>query len=105
MGDLGISDLDGIGRQALPDVADPVVAAHRNEGLGDGFVERCRSHLKLVRGIVQVVDNDGAGFQWHQGNLSYSLCVRLQSSAGVGIPILCNAIPFLCGIYVDRRGC
>jgi hypothetical protein len=33
-----------------------------------------------VRGVVQVVDNDGAGFGSHDGNLSYSLFVRLRAS-------------------------
>jgi hypothetical protein len=30
-----------------------------------------------VRGVVQVVDNDGTGLKHHDGNLSYSLFVRL----------------------------
>jgi hypothetical protein len=29
-----------------------------------------------VRGLVQIGDNDGAGFKRHDGNLSYSLFVR-----------------------------
>jgi hypothetical protein len=29
-----------------------------------------------VRGVVQIVDNDGASFEGHNGNLSYSLFVR-----------------------------
>jgi hypothetical protein len=30
-----------------------------------------------VRGVAQVVDSDSAGFWSHDGNLSYSLFVRL----------------------------
>ena len=80
MGDLGIPDLHGDGGQPCPDVADPVVTAHHGEGLGDRFVERFRRHVELVRGVVQVMDNDGAGFGRHDGNLSYSLFVRLKAS-------------------------
>ena len=28
-------------------------------------------------GLVQIVNNDGAGFESHDGNLSYSLFIRL----------------------------
>jgi hypothetical protein len=37
----------------------------------------------LVRGIVQIVDNDSAGFGSHDGNLSYSLFVRLSLDRGL----------------------
>lgn len=77
MRDLGIPDLHGDRRQPASDVAHPVVTAHHGESLGDRFVERLRRHVELVGGIVQVVDNDGAGFEGHDGNLSYSLFVRL----------------------------
>jgi hypothetical protein len=76
-GDLGIPDLHGDRRQPCSDVADPVVTANHGEGLSDRFVERFRRHVELVRDVVQVVDNDGAGFRSHDGNLSYSLFVRL----------------------------
>jgi len=76
MGDLWIPDLHGDRRQPRSDVADPVVTARDGEGLGDRFVERLRRHVELVRGVVQVVDNDGAGFKGHDGNLPYSLFVR-----------------------------
>jgi hypothetical protein len=77
-GDLGIPDLHGDGGQPCSDVADPVVTAHHGEGLGDRFVARLRRHVELVRGVVQVVDNDGAGFGSHDGNLSYSLLFALR---------------------------
>ena len=63
MRDLGIPDLDSDGGQPFSDVADPVVTAHRGEGLGDRFVERLRRHVERMRGVVQIVDNDGAGFK------------------------------------------
>ena len=77
MRNLGIPDFDGDLRQSAPDVADPLMTAHHGEGLRDRFVERFRSHVELVRGIVQIVDNEGAGFGSHDGNLSYSPFVRL----------------------------
>ena len=49
----------------VSDVADLVVTAHHGEGLCDRFVARLRRHVELVRGAVQVVDNDGAGFGNH----------------------------------------
>jgi ribosome-binding ATPase YchF (GTP1/OBG family) len=58
MGNLGIPDFYGDGCQALSDLADPVVPAHRGEGLGDRFVECFRRHVELMRGVVQVADND-----------------------------------------------
>ena len=81
MRNLGIPDFYGDGCQALADVADPIVPAHHGEGLGDRFVERFRRHVELVRDVVQIVDNDGAGFKGHDGNLSYSLFVRLLRCA------------------------
>jgi hypothetical protein len=42
------------------------------EGRGDGFVEEFCRHVERMRGLVQIVDNDGAGFKRHDGNLSYS---------------------------------
>jgi hypothetical protein len=77
MRDLGIPDFHGDLRESASDLTDPVVRAHHGERLGDGFVECFRRHVELVRGIVQVMDNDSAGFGNHDGNLSYSLFVRL----------------------------
>ena len=76
MRNLGMPYFNGDRRQCLSDVADPVVPAHGGEGLGNRFVERFRRHVELVRDVVQIVDNDGAGFKSHDGNLSYSLFVR-----------------------------
>jgi len=41
--------------------------------------ERLKEEIRnrQSQGVVQIVDNDGAGFEGHDGNLSYSLCVRL----------------------------
>ena len=61
----------------FPISADPVVTACRGEGLCDGFVERRGRHVERVRSLVQIMDNDGAGFEGHDGNLPYSLFVRL----------------------------
>jgi len=58
------------------DVADPVVTAQRGEGLRDGFVKGFGRHVDHVRGLVQIVDNDGTGFESHDGNLSCSLFLR-----------------------------
>ena len=77
MRNLGMPDLHRNGGQTASDVADPVVAAERSEGLGDGFVQGLGRHVDRVRGVVQIVDNDGAGFEGHDGNLLYSLFVRL----------------------------
>jgi hypothetical protein len=33
---------------------------------GDRFVERFSRHVQLVRGVVQIVDSDGAGFGSHE---------------------------------------
>jgi hypothetical protein len=79
MRDLGIPDSHGDLRQSATYVADPVVPAHHGERLRNRFVQRLRRHVELMRDIVQIVDNDGAGFGSHDGNLSYSLFVRLQS--------------------------
>ncbi len=49
----------------------------RGESLGDGFVQGLGRHVDCVGGLVQIVDNDGTGLKCHDGNLSYSLFVRL----------------------------
>ena len=77
MGELGVSDLHGNRGQAFADVANPVVTASGGKGLGHSFVERFGRHLQRMRSLVQVVDDDSAGFEGHEGNLSYSLFVRL----------------------------
>ena len=77
MRNLRVPDLHSNGGQSFSDVADPVVTAQRGEGLGDGFVQGFGGHIDRVCGAVQIVDNDGAGFKCHDGNLSYSLFVRL----------------------------
>jgi hypothetical protein len=58
------------------------MTAQRGEGLGDGFVEGLGGHIDRVLGVVQIVDNDGASFESHDGNLTYSSFVRLLK-AGV----------------------
>jgi hypothetical protein len=50
---------------------------HRGEGLRNSFVERLRRHVERMCGFVQIMDDDGAGLEGHDGNLSYSLFVRL----------------------------
>ena len=52
------------------------MTVQRGEGLSDGFVEGLGRHVERMRGVVQIVDNDGAGFKGHDGNLPYSLFVR-----------------------------
>ena len=81
---LGVPDLDGDGRQPASDIADPVVEAQGGEGLGDGFVKGLRRHVERVLCFVQVVDDDGAGLERHEGNLSDSLFVRLANQGGAG---------------------
>ena len=76
MRDLGIPDLHGNRRQSSPDAVDPVVPAHRGEGLCDSFVERLRRRVEGMRGFVQIVDNYSAGFESHDGELSHSPFVR-----------------------------
>jgi hypothetical protein len=39
------------------------VTARYGEGLGDRFVERLRRHVEPVRSLVQIMDNDRAGFE------------------------------------------
>ena len=73
-----MADSNRDAREALSDLADPVVTAQRGESLGDGFVQGLSSHVDRVRGLVQTVDNDGTGFESHAGNLSYSLFIRLK---------------------------
>ncbi len=80
MRDLGIADLHGDGGQAASDVCDPVLPAHRGEGLGDCFVERLGGHVERMRGVVQIMDNESARFESHDGNLSHSPFVRLWDS-------------------------
>jgi GTPase involved in cell partitioning and DNA repair len=77
MRNLGMPDFHSDGGQSVADVADPVVTAQRSEGLGDGFVQGLGGHVDRVRGLVQIVDNNGAGFKSHDGNLPHSLFVRL----------------------------
>src|SRR5438874_10454179 len=77
MRSLGMPDLDGYCGQSSSDLADPVMTAQRGEGLSDGFVQGFGGHVDRVRGLVQVVDNDGAGFEGHDGNLSYSPFIPL----------------------------
>lgn len=72
-------DLHGNGGQSASDFTGPVLTAQGGEGLGDGFVQGFGRHVDRVRGLVQIVDNDGAGFESHDGNLSYSLFVRLRT--------------------------
>lgn len=62
---------------SAPDIVDPLVTAYHGEGLGNRFVERLGSQVERMRGVVQVMDNDGAGFERHEGNSSYSPSVRL----------------------------
>ena len=80
--DVGMPDLHGHGGQSASDLADPAFAAQCGEGLGDGFVQGFGRHVDRVCSLVQIVDNDGAGFESHDGNLSYSLFVRLWALAG-----------------------
>jgi hypothetical protein len=84
VGELGISDLHGDRGQAFADIADPVVTAGGGKGLGHSLVERFGRHLERMRGLVQVVDDDSAGFEGHEGNLSYSLFVRLPEDQARG---------------------
>jgi len=57
------------------------VSACRREGLCDAFLEGRGRHVERVRSRVQIMDNDWAGFEGHEGTLPYSLFVRL---GGVG---------------------
>jgi hypothetical protein len=43
----------------------------------DGLVERRDRHVERVRSLVQIMDNDCAGFEGHEGNFPYPLFVRL----------------------------
>ena len=76
VGDLRISNFHRDRSQSLSDVCDPLVTTRHSEGLGDGFVERRGGHVERVRSLVQIMDNDCAGFEGHAGNLPYSLFVR-----------------------------
>ena len=83
MRNLGMPDFHGDGRQSFPDIADPVVTAQRGESLGNGFVQGLGGHVDRVRGLVQIVNNNGTGFKRHDGNLPYSPFVRLLICANV----------------------
>jgi len=76
MSDLGIADLHGDSSQPFSYVANPLVTVHRGDSLGNCFVESLGRHVERMRGAVQIVDNDSAGFERHQANLPYSLFVR-----------------------------
>jgi len=52
MRNFGMPDFNRDARQALSDLADPVVTAQRGQGLGDGFVQGLGSHVERVRGLV-----------------------------------------------------
>jgi hypothetical protein len=80
MRNVGMPDLHGNGGQSFPDLADPFVTAQRSESVGDSFVQGLGRHVDRVRDLVDVLDNNGAGFKGHDGNLSYSLFVRLLRS-------------------------
>ena len=58
----------------------PVVRPKSGEGLGYGFVQHLRRHVERVLCLVQVMDDDGAALEGHQGNLTYSYFVRLWIS-------------------------
>jgi hypothetical protein len=45
--------------------------------IGNRFVERLGGHVECMRGFVQIVVNNCAGFKGHSGSLSYSLFVLL----------------------------
>ena len=79
MRNFGMPDLHGSGSQSFSDVADPVMTVEGSEGLGDRLVERSRCDIDRVGGLVQIVDNDRAGFKRHDDNLPYSLFVRSAS--------------------------
>ncbi len=70
------------GSQSFPNLFDPIVPADGDKGLGDGFVNGFGCHVDRVRGLVQIGDNDDAGFKRHDGNLLYSLFVRQCGACG-----------------------
>src|SRR6266700_523494 len=75
MRNLGMPDLHGNGGQSSSDVPDPVMTAQRGESLGDSFVEGFCRHVERVRGLVQIVDNDGTGFKRHDGKfIIFAIC-------------------------------
>ncbi len=63
MRNLGMPDLHGNGGQSSSDVAYQIMATQRGESLGDGFGEGFGRHVQRVRGLVQILDNDGTGFE------------------------------------------
>jgi hypothetical protein len=55
------------------------VTTRRGKGLCDVFVERRGGHVERVRNLVQIMDNDCAVFEGHEGNLPYfSICSLLD---------------------------
>ena len=65
MGNFRIPDLHGDCAKSFSDVANPLVTLDRGDSLGNCFVESLGRHLERMRGAVQIVDNDGAGFERH----------------------------------------
>ena len=65
VGNFRLSDADGDCGQAFAYLTGPFVAAQRGQGLGEGFVEGFCRDIESVRGLVQIADNDPAGFQRH----------------------------------------
>ena len=75
-------DPDGDGRQPASDLPDPVVNAQRGEGLGDGFVKGLRRHAERVLCFVQVVDDDGAALECHEGKfIIFAICSPREPGA------------------------
>jgi hypothetical protein len=73
--------------QSLAGVADPFLPAQRGEGPSDGLIERLGGDVKRVRGLVEIVDDDGASLQGHECNYQSSLFVLLlafDKSLGFG---------------------
>jgi hypothetical protein len=81
--DFRMADLHGDCGQPAADVARPLKPVHCGEGLRHGFVERFRRHVQRMRSFVQIVDDDGAGLEEHEGNLSDSLFIRLISPSAL----------------------
>jgi len=65
MGNFRIPDLHADGAKSFSDVANPLVTLDRGDSLGNCFVESLGRHVGRMRGTVQIVDNDGAGFERH----------------------------------------
>jgi len=77
MRNLRMPDLHGYGGQSLSYVPDPVVTAQRGEGLGDGFVQGLGGHVDRVRGLVQIVDDDGTGLKPRWQFTIFAICSPL----------------------------